>query len=203
MAEKLIELALAVRLELRYSKDDILSLYTSNAPFGGNVVGLEAAAWRYFGRNPDQLSRAEAAALAVLPNSPALVFPGRNEEIFLQKRNRLLGQMYSRGLMDSLTYELAKREALPGKPYPLPRTAPHLVGRVHAERPSERVSTTIDPWIQEHALHIIEDHQRMLTAAGVHNSAAIIIEVGTGNVAAYIGNITGGQPGCMAGMSTS
>ena len=75
LSEKLVEAFLAFRLEASYSKDEILALYASNAPFGSNVVGLDAAAWRYFGREPDDLSWAEAAMLAVLPNNPALIHP--------------------------------------------------------------------------------------------------------------------------------
>ena len=69
---------MALRLESAYSKDEILEQYAANAPFGGNVVGLEAAAWRYFKQHPDNLSWAETATLAVLPNSPGLIHPGRN-----------------------------------------------------------------------------------------------------------------------------
>src|SRR5699024_11356513 len=86
--EKFIESVQATRLELRFSKDKILSLYASHAPFGGNVVGLPAASWRYFGIPPAQLTWSQAAALAVLPNAPSLVFPGKNETRFRQKRNK-------------------------------------------------------------------------------------------------------------------
>ncbi|HXC04255.1 MAG TPA: transglycosylase domain-containing protein, partial [Bacteroidia bacterium] len=71
--QKMVELILATRLELRYSKKEILALYASHAPFGSNVVGLDAASWRYFGRSPDKLSWAEAATLAILPNAPSLI----------------------------------------------------------------------------------------------------------------------------------
>ena len=64
--EKLIEAVLAIRLEISMSKADILAQFASHAPFGGNVVGIDAAAWRYFGRGPDRLSWAETAMLAVL-----------------------------------------------------------------------------------------------------------------------------------------
>ena len=70
--EKLLEVILAMRLELRYSKKTILDMYAANAPFGGNVVGIDAAAWRYFHTTPDRLSWSEAATLAVLPISPPL-----------------------------------------------------------------------------------------------------------------------------------
>ena len=75
--QKLYEMHLAIKLDLLYSKEKIFALYTSHAPYGGNIVGLQAAAWRYYGRPPDLLSWAEAASLAVLPNNPGAVFPGR------------------------------------------------------------------------------------------------------------------------------
>jgi penicillin-binding protein 1C len=89
-SEKVVEMILATRLEFRHSKEEILNLYASHAPFGGNVVGLEMASWRYFGVQPHQLSWAEAATLAVLPNAPALIYPGKNQKRLLEKRNRLL-----------------------------------------------------------------------------------------------------------------
>ena len=73
--EKLKEIILSTRLELKFSKEKILALYASNAPFGGNVVGLDVASWRYFGRSPNQLSWSESATLAVLPNAPSLIYP--------------------------------------------------------------------------------------------------------------------------------
>ncbi len=93
--EKIIEMVLATRLELRYSKQEILGLYASHAPFGGNVVGLEAACWRYFGRSPQQLSWGEAALLAVLPNAPSLMHPGKNRDRLKEKRDRLLDKTRS------------------------------------------------------------------------------------------------------------
>lgn len=83
-------MTIAARLTLSYSKDEVLLLYATHAPFGGNIVGLEAASWRYFGRSPDLLSWAESATLAVLPNSPALIYPGKNQQKLLAKRNSLL-----------------------------------------------------------------------------------------------------------------
>src|SRR5688572_5515152 len=119
--EKMIESVLATRLELRYSKEEILALYASHAPFGGNVVGLEAACWRYFGRDPKDLSWAEAAMLAVLPNSPSLIHPGKNREKLLAKRNRLLKKLKETTVIDAFTYELAIAEPIPDQPHPLPR----------------------------------------------------------------------------------
>ncbi len=186
--EKMLEMLQATRLEARYPKRSILSLYASHAPFGGNVVGLDAAAWRYFGRAAEELSWAEAATLAVLPNAPSLIFPGKNHEVLLVKRNNLLDKLLQRGKLDSLTCELSKLEPLPGRPYPLPQYASHLLDRVYNSNRGARVQTTIDTHLQQRAVNIVQENYHMLKANHVHNAAAIIIEVKTGNVLAYVGN---------------
>ena len=101
--EKIVEMLSALKLELFRSKKSILKMYVANAPFGGNTVGLEAAAWRYTGKSPAGITWAEAAALAVLPNSPALVFPGKNQEVLRSRRDNLLRKMFEREFFDSLT----------------------------------------------------------------------------------------------------
>ena len=195
--QKMVEIILATRLEIRYSKKEILALYASNAPFGGNVVGLHSASWRYFGKNPDQLSWAEAATLAVLPNSPSLIHPGRNRQTLLAKRNRLLDRLLANGKIDELTCELAKEEPLPEKPLALPRLAPHLLDRAYQEHfrgkngQVSRLRTSIDRTLQQQATQILQRHQRDLSGNGVHNIAAVIMEVETGQVVAYVGNVIG------------
>ena len=192
--EKIIEIILATRLELAYSKEEILALYASHAPFGGNVVGLETASWRYFGKQPALLSWAEAAMLAVLPNSPALIHPGRNRTALLEKRNRLLQRLQESGYLDELQLSLAKEESLPAKPLPLPNLAPHLLDRVQQEVFSNskntltRLTTTVDMDLQIAATQIIQKHQQHLKGNDIHNSAALILEVESGQVLAYVGN---------------
>jgi len=99
---KIIEMLSAVKLELFRSKKAILKLYAANAPFGGNTVGIEAAAWRYTGRGIADMTWAEAATLAVLPNAPSLIYPGRNSEQLKLKRDRLLLTLAERGHIDTL-----------------------------------------------------------------------------------------------------
>ena len=157
-------MVIALRLELSVSKKEILSLFAAHAPFGGNVVGIEAAAWRYFGKYPGQLTWAEAALLAVLPNNPALVHPGRNRDLLENKRNALLDRLHQKGVINALTMKLAKSEKLPEKPVPLPRTAPHLLAKLQHLKNIEiktarkithpetyRIRTTLNKDIQIHA----------------------------------------------------
>ncbi len=197
--QKMIEMILATRLEIGYTKEDILKLYASQAPFGGNVVGIEAASWRYFGKSPSGLSWAEAATLAVLPNSPSLIHPGRNRELLKSKRNRLLDRMLKKQMLDSLSWELAKEEALPEKPLPLPRIAPHLLDyfalNTHKEAGKRtKIQSTIDRAIQTRAEFILQQHLPRLSSNGIHNGAALVIDVETGKTLAYVGNINGTGP---------
>ena len=188
VVEKLVETILATRLEMRLSKDDILALYASHAPFGGNVVGLEAASWRYFSRPPHELTWAESATLAVLPNAPSLIFPGKNQELLKRKRDQLLTWLYHAGVFDKMTLDLSIAEPLPGRPYPLPSKSLHLLNRVVATSKGQRVVTTIDTHLQHMADAIVNEYARQNLANEIHNAAAIIMEVASGEVLAYIGN---------------
>ncbi len=189
MFEKVIEIILAMRLEIRSSKDEILKLYASQAPFGGNVVGLDAAAWRYFGRSPHQLSWGEMTVLAVLPNAPSLVYPGKNSEKLLKKRNRLLDKLQQKGVIDAETCELAKEEPLPGKPHAIPNMTMHLLNRVMKEgKTGKRVQTTIKLELQEHINRMVDDYHDVLSQNEIHNMAVLVLNVKTGEVMAYVGN---------------
>ncbi|MBX2961867.1 MAG: penicillin-binding protein 1C [Cyclobacteriaceae bacterium] len=187
--EKLIEILLATRLELRYTKGEILALYASHAPFGGNVVGLEAACWRYFGRDVYDLSWAEASMLAVLPNAPALIHPGKNRGKLLLKRNALLDKLQQVGVLDDFTCSLAKEEAIPDQPTPLPRHARHLIQRIVRDGLGDtRVRSTLDDAVQRRVEQIIDDHSKRLAGNQIFNAAALVLDVETGNVVAYVGN---------------
>lgn len=187
--EKVLEIILATRLELNYSKEEILALYASHAPFGGNVVGLEAACWRYFGRRPSDLSWAEAAMVAVLPNSPALIHPGKNRELLLAKRNRLLDRLYETGVFDEFTHVLAKAEAIPDEPVALPALARHLLQRMNSDGYAQtRLTSTIHVDLQKRIEQIVQDHHQQLTGNQIYNAAALVVDINTGNVLAYVGN---------------
>jgi penicillin-binding protein 1C len=191
---KLIEIFMAMRLEAGYSKNEILSLYTSNAPFGSNVIGLDAASWRYFGRSPDKLSWGEMAAMAVLPNSPSLVHPGKNRKILLKKRNLLLDKLYHQGIIDSTTAALAKFEPVPDRPMPLPQLAPHLLERFKSDHQTNmhgdtRLRTSIRSSLQQQVNEILERHHQVLKSNEINNIAAVVLDVETGAALAYAGNI--------------
>ena len=193
ISEKIIEMLMALRLEMSYSKQEILALYASHAPFGGNVVGLETASWRYYAKPSRMLSWSEAATLAVLPNSPALIHPGRNREKLIAKRDFLIDKLFAAEIIDSTECLLAKWEPLPDKPKVLPNHAPHLVSRIAVENNNYNkiVSTTLDARLQRNINSIIHHQSQMLSYKGIYNVAAVVVEIKTGNVIAYTGNSPG------------
>ena len=187
--EKFIEMILATRLEFSYSKNEILNLYASHAPMGGNVVGIEAASWRYFGHQAATLSWAEAATLAVLPNSPTLMHFGKNRDKLLTKRNRLLELLYQREILDKVDYELAASEPLPFQPHPLPQVAPHLVTRLYKEQGGKHITATIDKSQQERMESVLSRWNAEFSQNGIKNIAAIVFDVEKNEVVAYCGNV--------------
>jgi penicillin-binding protein 1C len=189
LAGKILETSLALRIEQRYDKHEILALYAANAPFGGNVVGLEAASWRYFGRSRDRLSWAEACMLAVLPNSPALIHPGRNRERLLNKRNELLRRLHTQGALSDLDLEVSLHEPLATQPLPLPQLAPHLLDTLRAQSPGiYRFETTLDAGLQAAATQIVRERSADLSRQDIHNAAAVIVDHRSFEVLAYVGN---------------
>lgn len=203
VGQKLLEAMCAVGIELTHSKDEILSLYASHAPMGGNVVGLEAASWRYFGRRSNDLSWAESALLAVLPNAPARIHVARNRDALKGKRDRLLKKLLIDNVIDSAIFELSIMEPLPEKPYPIENKAPQLfqkLSRGADTRGKATVHTTIDGSLQTHIQSIADEYSRRYVLSRVNDIGVLVAEVKTGNVLAYIGNSTRVSPTWMVDM---
>jgi penicillin-binding protein 1C len=187
---KIYEILLAIRLEIGYSKDEILRLYASHAPYGGNVVGIDAAAWRYFSRPASRLSWGETASLAILPNAPALIFPGKNHAIYLKKRNRLLDKLYKKKVIDNTTCELAKAEPLPKKPSALPQLAPHLLNKIINDSISGKtVKTTVNSEIQKNVISIAKRYIHYYSGNYIQNIAIVVLDTRSAETRAYVGNV--------------
>jgi penicillin-binding protein 1C len=191
--EKAREAVLALQLEWHLGKDEILRQYASRAPFGGNTVGLRAAAWRYFQRPPEQLSWAEAALLAVLPNSPALIHPGRDRERLRAKRDRLLETLRQQGALDRDDLALARLEPLP-RVRALPSLAPRLLDTLTAGGGKPLLRTTLDADLQRRVRDLADHHGERLGRQGVHNLAVVVIDHRAMAVRAYLGNVNHGDP---------
>lgn len=197
--QKCREIWLALQLEWHYSKEQILVMYASHAPFGGNIVGLPAASWWYFGREPAALSWSEAALLAVLPNNPGVLFPGKRsshtvsmqQRELRQKRDRLLRQLAKAGRFSAIDLELALAEPLPTRPDGWPHQAPHLLRYLQQQQPAQfRFDSTIDGTLQQQTERALQRHLRLLSQQGVANLATIIVDHHSMQVLVYHGNQT-------------
>ena len=189
-----LEVLQAVRLELAYSKPEILALWAAHAPFGGNTAGLEAAAWRYFGQPPAQLTWAEAATLAVLPNAPGIFHPGRGRKRLLARRNALLQKLANMGAIDSPTLAAACTERLPDRPLPLPNRARHLLAQAKQAHPQGgRFALTLSNPVQQAAEEALSQARPALMALEVGNAACIVSDNATGRLLAYVGNAADGS----------
>lgn len=186
--EKMVEMFMATRMELTYSKEEILRMYVSHAPFGGNVVGLDAALWKYLGNDGNEMSWAEASTLAVMQNAPSTVHLSKNRDKLLEKRNKLLKRLYEKGELEEDEYELAIEEPLIGTPYPMPQFAPHFVEYLNKTSHGQKCVTQIDFFLQKRMEAIASYWRNELSLSGVNDLAVIISEVSTGDIIGYCGN---------------
>lgn len=185
---KLLEIFQAVKLEIKFSKKQILKMYLDHAPYGRNIVGIRAASLKYFGREPENLTWSEAATLAVLPNAPGLISPGKQQQKLISKRNRLLETLLQRGIIDDATCNLSKLESVPDVVYLLPMLAPHLSRQAAQEASSSIIRTTLNKQIQFDTENILTQQADYLQSIGINNICALICKTETGEIAAYCGS---------------
>ena len=191
--QKMLEILAAFKLELRYSKGELLALWCRLASFGGNVEGIETAAWRFFGRPLNQLSRAEMATLAVLPNAPSLIHPGRNRSALRNKRNILLEKMAENGVINKDELPILTAEPLPRKPFDLPQEALHLLEYLRQRHPGEHLfETSLKSPIQKRTNRIVRRSLDQLEPKGIRSAAAMVIDIETNELLAYCGNTPDG-----------
>jgi penicillin-binding protein 1C len=176
----------AVELERRFTKDEILSLYLSLAPFGGNVEGLRAASLAYFGKEPRRLSPAEAALLVALPQSPETRRPDRQSRAARITRNRVLLRAAEHHLLTRGELARAEVEPMPSGRLSFPMLAPHISEELVAERPDVKVQrTTLDFRIQSSVEALLANAVPRLGAKV--SAAVLVIDNATGEVRAHVG----------------
>ncbi|MDW7681824.1 MAG: penicillin-binding protein 1C, partial [bacterium] len=189
ITHKFIEILRAFQLELRYSKDDILAMYFNLAPYGGNIVGVKAASYLYFNKNPKQLSLGEAALLAALPNNPNGLRPDLHQEAALRAREKVLNVLERIGQISAQQKAEALSEPLPQKRFPLPFNIPHLSTLLLEKYAGEDIlNTTIDPRVQHLAEQTLKDNLKPLKRKGITNGAVVVINNVDHRVLALVGS---------------
>ena len=177
----------ALQLEWHLNKEEILTLYLNYAPFGGPVEGVQAASFTYLGKAAKELSHAEAALLAVLPQSPSRIRPDRHPARAQRARDKVLRRMVTQGVWQEETARDAMMERVDSGIEPRPMMAPLLARRLRENaRPDAPVQTFIDPSLQEALESLVS---RFIASTPQGTSAAILVmENASLEVRAYVGS---------------
>ncbi len=183
---KLRQMARAIELDRRFSKDEILSLYLSLAPFGGNIEGIRAASYAYFGKDARRLSHAEAATLVALPQAPEVRRPDRFADRATRGRNRVLAVATGRGVIPEGERQHALNEAMPTARKPFPMLAAHAAEVVVRDHPAERIHRlTIDAGWQAMLEGLAKERSEQLGPR--LSTAIVVVEQATGAIRASVG----------------
>jgi penicillin-binding protein 1C len=186
---KAIEALQALRLELAYSKDEILEMYLNLAPYGGNIEGVRAASILFFNKSSAQLSLAEAVTLSIVPNKPTTMALGRNNERLAGYRNEWLRKFRKDDVFDGDQIDAATAEKLRARRHKAPFIAPHLALRAFNDNPEKNVvRTSIIPDVQQRISNSLQKYIRNYNPHGVFNAAAVVIDNRTDRIIAYAGS---------------
>ncbi|TLD96929.1 penicillin-binding protein 1C [Helicobacter jaachi] len=187
-ANKFNEIMQAFALECAYDKDEILSMYLNNAPYGGNIIGYHSAALLYFNKDSASLTWAESALLAVLPNAPGLINLQKNTQILKTKRDALLYKMHQRGYFDEHILSLALREPITWRKMHHRNIAPHISLKLASQIGQNNITTTIDKDLQMRLESKVKQYHTKLLPQGILNLAALVVDTKSGQILSYIGS---------------
>ncbi|NWA84192.1 peptidoglycan glycosyltransferase PbpC [Pseudomonas sp. D2002] len=184
---KLRQLWRTAQLEWHLSKDEILNLYLNRAPFGGTLQGVAAASWAYLGKSPAQLTHAEAALLAVLPQAPSRLRPDRHPQRAQQARDKVLRRLAEFQVWPQSAVDEALEEPLLLAPRLEPSLAPLLARRLNRPDSPPLIRTTLDATLQRRLEDLLLGWRARLPE---HTSAAIlVVEEESMAVRAYLGSV--------------
>ncbi|WP_354191831.1 penicillin-binding protein 1C [Bosea sp. OAE506] len=188
LAAKLRQAMRAIELERRFTKAEILDLYLTLAPFGGNLEGVRAASLAWFGKEPKRLSTAEAALLVALPQSPETRRPDRFVDAARKARDRVLARVEQAGLATAAEVAAARDEPIPTARKPFPNLAPHVAEQVVAEAPAARSHRlSLDARLQAGLESLARD--RSLGLAPQVSIAILAVDNDTGEIRASVGGV--------------
>ncbi|QQS12487.1 MAG: penicillin-binding protein 1C [Rhodospirillales bacterium] len=188
---KLKQAARALQLEWRYSKDEILSIYLTLAPFGGNIEGVRAASLLYFGKEPSRLTLAESAFLVGLPQSPERRRPDRFPDRAHVARDMVRMRAHARGAIDAATLAEALKRPAPARRLAMPSAAPHLAQHLATGAAPGAIRTTLRSEIQNAVARLAEDERRR--AGDSPDIAIVVVDNRRSAVVAWYGGDPSGR----------
>ena len=185
LTTKLFQSARALQLEWRYSKREVLAIYLTLAPMGGNLEGVRAASLAYFGKEPRQLSAAEAALLVAIPQSPERRRPDRAAAKAQAARDRVLERGFEHGIIDRPLLVLAQSRPAPDRRLAMPMQAPHLSAFLAAQTPGAIVPTTVRYELQASLAQLAREERRQFP--DLAQVAIVAVDNRSGAVVAWHG----------------
>ena len=185
---KIIEVFRAFQLELRYSKKEILEIYLSLLPFGGNIEGVKSAAYIYFDRPPDKLSLAQSILLAVIPNDPNSLRLDRSNDEIIKKRNYWITKFKNENLFTQSNLNDALEEPVETNRFEIPTIAPHFCYFIKERYNKNIIKTKLDISIQQTAENILLRHVKRIFYKGITNGAVLIVDNKNSSVVGYCGS---------------
>jgi penicillin-binding protein 1C len=181
---KAIEAARAVQLEWHFTKREVMGIYLTLAPMGGNLEGVRAASLAYFGKEPRQLTAAEAALLVAIPQSPTRRRPDRAPAAAQAGRDGVLARGLEDGVLDRKLYDAALSRPVPAQRLALPMNAPHLAAWLAAQSPNTTVPTTIRLQLQLSLGQLVAEERGQMTDHA--QVAMVVMDNRTGGVVAWL-----------------
>jgi len=185
---KFLECLKAIKYELHFSKNQILKLYASYVPMGGNTVGVHTATQRYFGRKFKTITWSEAALFAILPNSPSMINLEHGRRQLKKKRNDLLKTLYKKGHMDSINYRLSCDESLPSLNPGVSFKAPHFCNFALDNSEENVIHSTLNHKLQKKVKEIADVKLDFLQSHGITNYSILVIDRQTQKIRSYLGS---------------
>ena len=186
LSSKIVEIIRALQLEYHYTKEQILNIYLTLAPYGGNVEGIEAASWYYFGKHPYALSASEAALLVALPKNPESYRPDKHPKRAKKARDRVLKRAYEAGILSDFIYKQAIEEPIARELYRFPRYAPHLALKLLKKSSKTDIYTTIDATLQKQLEAWAKERGKTLPNGA--SMALLVVENSSSKIRAYMGS---------------
>jgi penicillin-binding protein 1C len=182
---KAIEAARAIQLEWHFSKREVMGIYLTLAPMGGNLEGVRAASLAYFGKEPRQLDTAEAALLVAIPQSPTRRRPDRAPAAAQAGRDGVLARGLEDGVIDRRLFDRAMSRPVPAQRLAMPMNAPHLAAWLAGQSPHTSIPTTIRLQLQSSLAQLVAEERGQL--ADKAQVAMVVMDNRTGGVVAWLG----------------
>ncbi|MDP4173369.1 MAG: penicillin-binding protein 1C [Bacteroidota bacterium] len=185
---KLIEILRAIQLEVHYSKKEILELYLSLLPYGGNIEGIKSASYIYFGRSPDKLSLSQSIILAVIPNDPNDLRPDKNPKELLKERNKWIKIFLERKAFSRSELKDSFEEPVYSNRFLIRSEASHFCRFVAKNFQGSEIKTSLKLSVQQSSEKLLSDYIERVRSKGIFNGAVIIVDNKTNSIVAYCGS---------------